>query len=218
MSYHALETMNTNLTIHPLTPDRWRDLEALFQTNAVTRDCWCMWFRTTNAEFNAGRKEPNRRAFKRIVDRAEVPPGLLAYLDGEPAGWCALAPRDDYPRIQRARAMKPIDDKPAWAITCFFVRRTARTSSRATRSIRRSAASPRTPPTTGRSRSSSTPASPRSPAATSAAPSSASACGEGARFQVPGFRDLGCARRCGGSTVSGETTLAPDPRNVEPPR
>ena len=114
------------VTIHPLTPDRWRDLDALFQTNAVTRDCYCMWFRTTNAEFNAGRKEPNKRAFKRIVTTSKVPPGLIAYVDGEPAGWCALAPRDEYPRIQRARAMKPIDDKPAWAITCFFVRRTAR--------------------------------------------------------------------------------------------
>ena len=114
------------VTIHPLTPDRWRDLDALFQTNAVTRDCYCMWFRMTNAEFNAGRKEPNKRAFKRIVTTSKVPPGLIAYVDGEPAGWCALAPRDEYPRIQRARAMKPIDDKPAWAITCFFVRRSAR--------------------------------------------------------------------------------------------
>jgi GNAT superfamily N-acetyltransferase len=114
------------IEIHPLTPDRWPDLVALFQTNAVTRDCWCMWFRQTGAEFTANRKEPNKRAFKRIVDRSDVPPGLIAYVDDEPAGWCALAPRDEYPRVQRARAMKPIDDRPAWAISCFFVRRTAR--------------------------------------------------------------------------------------------
>jgi GNAT superfamily N-acetyltransferase len=85
-----------------------------------------MWFRQTGAEFTANRKEPNKRAFKRIVDRSDVPRGLIAYVDGEPAGWCALAPRDEYPRVQRARAMKPIDDRPAWAISCFFVRRTAR--------------------------------------------------------------------------------------------
>src|SRR5687767_6682488 len=85
-----------------------------------------MWFRMTSAEFHAGRNEPNQRAFKRVVMKSDTAPGMLAYVDGEPAGWCALAPRDDYPHIERARATKPIDDKPAWAITCFFVRRTAR--------------------------------------------------------------------------------------------
>jgi len=115
-----------DLEIHPLTPDRWPDLEALFSTNAVTRDCWCMWFRLTTAEYEAGRKEPNRIAFRGIVERAPAPPGLLAYIHGQAVGWCALAPREEYPRVRRARAMKPIDDRPAWAITCFFVRRDAR--------------------------------------------------------------------------------------------
>jgi GNAT superfamily N-acetyltransferase len=47
-------------------------------------------------------------------------------VDGKPAGWCAVAPRDDYPRIVRSPTTKPVDDHPAWAITCFFIAKEAR--------------------------------------------------------------------------------------------
>jgi GNAT superfamily N-acetyltransferase len=99
----------------------------MFETNAVTRGCWCMWFRLPLAEFRTGTGTRNRAAFKRVVETAGVPPGVIAYLDGRPAGWCAVAPRDDYPRIARSRNVRPIDDEPAWAITCFFVAKNAGT-------------------------------------------------------------------------------------------
>jgi GNAT superfamily N-acetyltransferase len=51
------------------------------------------------------------------------PPGLLAYANAEPIGWCALAPREEYPKLQHSRVLHPIDDKPVWAIPCFFVAR-----------------------------------------------------------------------------------------------
>jgi len=35
--------------------------------------------------------------------------------------WCALAPRDRYPRFERSRVLKPVDQEPVWSITCFFV-------------------------------------------------------------------------------------------------
>jgi GNAT superfamily N-acetyltransferase len=111
---------------HPITPDRWADLEALFKTNAVTRNCWCMWFRASTDEFRRGGGEPMRAAFRKIVRKAQAPPGVIAYVGGKPAGWCAVAPRDDYPRITRSHNVKPIDDKPAWAITCFFIAKEAR--------------------------------------------------------------------------------------------
>lgn len=119
-------TSRRSVEIRPLTPDRWRDLAALFETNAVTRGCWCMWFRLRTPDFRANEGDGNRRAFQRIVRSAAVPPGLIAYLDGAPAGWCAVAPRDDYPRILRSPTTKPLDDRPAWAVTCFFIARHAR--------------------------------------------------------------------------------------------
>jgi GNAT superfamily N-acetyltransferase len=56
------------------------------------------------------------------VEAGETP-GLLAYCDGEPVGWCALAPREAYPRLERSRILKPVDAEPVWSVTCFFVAR-----------------------------------------------------------------------------------------------
>jgi GNAT superfamily N-acetyltransferase len=79
-----------------------------------------MWWRQTAREFSAGKGESNRKAFKALVDAGERP-GLLAYIDGEAVGWCAVAPRQRYPRLERSPTLKPIDDQPVWSITCFFV-------------------------------------------------------------------------------------------------
>jgi GNAT superfamily N-acetyltransferase len=64
--------------------------------------------------------EGNHRAFGQIVFSGEVP-GLLAYAEGEPVGWCAVAPREAYPALERSRVLRRVDDKPVWSVTCFFV-------------------------------------------------------------------------------------------------
>ncbi len=81
-----------------------------------------MWFRQTNKEFEAGKGEANRSAMKALVDGGE-PPGILAYVDGEPAAWCALAPRPSFGRLARSRILKPVDERPVWSAVCFFVDR-----------------------------------------------------------------------------------------------
>jgi len=111
---------------HSLTPDRWRDLAELFETSSTTRHCWCMWFRQSTTDYRAKGGDANKRAFKRIVDKSEAPPGVLAYVDGEPAGWCAVAPREAYTRLARSRTLKPVDDQPVWSVTCFFIGSKAR--------------------------------------------------------------------------------------------
>ena len=110
------------IEVHPMTPDRWPDFERVFGPNGAQAGCWCMWWRLPSEQYRAGRGAANRNAMKGIVDAGREP-GLIAYVDGEPAGWCAVAPRDEYPRVQRSRIVKPIDDHPAWAVTCFFTRR-----------------------------------------------------------------------------------------------
>src|SRR5207247_1195189 len=50
-------------------------------------------------------------------------PGLLAYMDGRPVGWVSVAPREEFGKIGRARSTKPVDDKPAWSIVCFYIDR-----------------------------------------------------------------------------------------------
>jgi GNAT superfamily N-acetyltransferase len=84
-----------------------------------------MWWRREAAEWGRGKGAGNRNALRRLVRDGEVP-GLMAYVAGEPAGWIALAPREAYPRLARARTLRPIDDKPVWSVTCFFVARAHR--------------------------------------------------------------------------------------------
>ena len=44
-------------------------------------------------------------------------------IDGVPAAWCALAPRESYGRLGRSRILEPVDEKPVWSVVCFFVDR-----------------------------------------------------------------------------------------------
>lgn len=81
-----------------------------------------MFWRRTRRDWEAAQGAGNRRAFRNLVTQGP-PPGLIAYGNGEPVGWCALAPRTQYVGLTRSRVLKPVDDQPVWSISCFFVRR-----------------------------------------------------------------------------------------------
>lgn len=107
------------MTVRTLTQDRWPDLVKLFGKGGPCEGCWCMFWRQTGREQreNAGRK--NRERFKAIV--ADREPGLLAYRDDRPVGWCAVAPREEFGRMKRSPALKPLDDEPVWSVVCFYI-------------------------------------------------------------------------------------------------
>jgi GNAT superfamily N-acetyltransferase len=106
--------------IHPLTADRWEDLEKLFGPQGAYSGCWCMFWRLSRAEFARQTRADKKAGFREMVERNE-PPGLLAYIDGIPAGWCSVGPRESYPALERSRTLKRIDEQPVWSIVCFFV-------------------------------------------------------------------------------------------------
>lgn len=114
------------LILHPLTPPRWPDLEAVFQARgcSVARQCWCMFYRRCGAgappPAGTTRAQANRAGLKALVDSGR-PPGLIGYRDGVPVGWVSLGPREDYAKLQRSPVMKPVDDQPVWSIVCFVV-------------------------------------------------------------------------------------------------
>ena len=112
---------------YPLTADRWEDLEKLFGKSGAYSGCWCMWWRFTGPEWSAHRGEGNKEAFRGVVESGEVP-GILGYIDGEPAGWCAIAPRAAHKRLreERVRIFKKVDEEPVWTITCFYIGRAYR--------------------------------------------------------------------------------------------
>jgi GNAT superfamily N-acetyltransferase len=113
------------LTFHPVTSDRWGDLKALFGPRGACGGCWCMFWRQTRAEYEKRKGAGNRRTLKKIVV-VGPPPGLLAYANGSPAGWCAVAPRASYPTLDRSRVLARIDEEPVWSVPCFFVARAFR--------------------------------------------------------------------------------------------
>lgn len=107
------------MTVHPVTPDRWADLEALFGPGGCG-GCWCMWWRIKRSEFTAQCGEGNRLALRQLVEGGQEP-GLLAYAAGTPCGWVAVGPRSAYPVLARSPHLKPVDETPVWSVVCFYI-------------------------------------------------------------------------------------------------
>ena len=112
----------SKLEFQPLTRSRWQDLEALFWPDGACGGCWCMYWRLPRPKFARQKGASNRRALRRIVEAGTVP-GILAYIEGKAVGWCAVEPRAAYPGLARSRVLAPLDDKPVWSVTCFYVAR-----------------------------------------------------------------------------------------------
>ncbi len=106
--------------IFPLTPDRWDDFEQIFGPRGACAGCWCMYWKLPRKDFAAGQGERNRLLQKEIVASGRTP-GLIAYVEGIPAGWVAVESRENYPVLNNSRILKPLDDIPVWSVTCFFV-------------------------------------------------------------------------------------------------
>jgi len=112
--------MVADLEFRPLTSETWQDLQTLFEGDKVCRACWCMWWRLSASDWMRQRGKENREAMEAIVKSGKVA-GIMAYSDDKPIGWCSISPREQYPRLERSRTLKRIDDKPVWSVVCFFV-------------------------------------------------------------------------------------------------
>lgn len=111
-----------SLAIVPASPDRWPDVERLFGPRGACGGCWCMWPRLRGTDFNRLKGQPNRLAFQALVEGGSEP-GVLAYAAGQPAGWCAVAPRAAYPRLGRGLTLPDSLEPGVWSIVCLFVAR-----------------------------------------------------------------------------------------------
>lgn len=117
----------SDLRYHPVTPEQWKDFEALFGERGACGGCWCMWWRLKRSDFEIQKGDGNKRAMRKIIKSGEIP-GLLAYKDGQPIAWCSVAPREEFSVLERSRILKRVDDKPVWSIVCFFVAKPFRRS------------------------------------------------------------------------------------------
>jgi GNAT superfamily N-acetyltransferase len=108
------------IEVVPATGDRWDDVARILGPNG-DRGCWCQAPRGFSPGY--GRDEPGRRRELLRSQLEEDPPaGMLAYLDGEVAGWCGFGVRPRLPRLERSRTIPKIDERPVWSILCFNVR------------------------------------------------------------------------------------------------
>jgi GNAT superfamily N-acetyltransferase len=106
--------------IHPLTADRWQDLEKLFGDRGAYSGCWCTFWRIERTEFNELGRQGRKTVMKAMVERNDVP-GLLAYVDGIPAGWCSVGSRESFQALEKSRILRRVDDRPVWSIVCYFI-------------------------------------------------------------------------------------------------
>jgi GNAT superfamily N-acetyltransferase len=110
------------LTIVDADAERWDDLAELMGERGDPSRCWCQYYRS-HGPYEHESREQNRVAMRRQVSTATVPHGVLAYDGGRPVGWCAVAPRGDYPRLKRMQAARATQNEDGlWSVTCFVVR------------------------------------------------------------------------------------------------
>ena len=119
--------------IVPANEASWDDLQAVLGTRGDPHRCQCQRYRMQFRETwnSVGVEELGFRLLTQTScgqPAARATSGLVAYLDTEPAGWCAVAPRADHARLLRdmrvpwAGRSEDKGDPGVWAVTCFVTR------------------------------------------------------------------------------------------------
>jgi len=129
----AEPTTAPELRIVPANEASWEDIQAVFGTRGDAARCWCQRFKMQPGESwaSVGRDVLAFR-LRQQTDcghpKTDATSGLVAFLDGEPVGWCAVEPRTEYARLLRNNRV-PWDDRDedksdgsVWAVTCFVTR------------------------------------------------------------------------------------------------
>ena len=125
--------MTEALTVVPANEASWEDLQTVFGKRGDAAGCQCQRFKLAPRE-SFGSFPPEERAFRLRQQTNSGDPeagetaGLVAYLDGEPVGWCGVEPRANYSGLRRVYRVawegrtEDKGDTTVWAVTCFFVR------------------------------------------------------------------------------------------------
>lgn len=114
------------IEILPATGDRFDDAEAALDSGDGP-ECQCQWWLLPNGPWKDASVDARTEMFRAELDGPR-PPGLIAYVDGEPAGWVRVGPRAGLPRLLRTRDVttattEPLDADDVWAVSCFVVRK-----------------------------------------------------------------------------------------------
>jgi GNAT superfamily N-acetyltransferase len=107
--------------VRPATKARFDDVATMLgPKNPNSSVCWCLSHRL-DWKTNRALTGPARGEYVKQLCGRKVAPGVLAYCDGEVAGWAAVAPRSELP-FARSAKIPHVDDLPAWSVWCIRVR------------------------------------------------------------------------------------------------
>ncbi len=124
---------DTAITVVPANEASWEDLQTAFGTRGSASRCQCQRYKLRPREsFGSFPAEERADRLRQQTDcgypDSDTTSGLVAYLDGEPVGWCAVEPRSCYPGLLRNNRVpwegraENKDDDSVWAVTCFVTR------------------------------------------------------------------------------------------------
>lgn len=119
------------IQIHLATPERWDDVADLFERKGPhggapqTDGCWCQFWHLRGNAYWDGHGARNREGLEGEI-RGGAEPGLLAYVDDVPVGWCRLGPRESFERLEHSVKLARVDDQEVWSVVCFFVHPSAK--------------------------------------------------------------------------------------------
>jgi len=110
----------------------WADLAAVFGTRGPASRCFCQRYklapRESFARFPAEERAARLREQAGCDDPGSGTVGLVAHLDDEPVGWCAVEPRPAFGGLVRNARVPWADrdedpaDPSVWAVTCLLTR------------------------------------------------------------------------------------------------
>ena len=122
------------ISVVPANVASWEDLQAVFGSRGAAAGCQCQRYKLAPREsFRSFPAEERASRLRQQTDsghpESDTTSGLVAYLDGEPAGWCAVEPRSAYDGLARVFRIpwegrdEDKADASVWAVTCFFTRK-----------------------------------------------------------------------------------------------
>jgi len=110
-----------SIVVRPATKARFGDVATMLgPKNPGASVCWCLSHRL-DSKTNRSLTGRARGEYIKMLCGRRVAPGVLAYADGEVAGWAAVAPRSDLP-FARSAKIPHVDDLPVWSVWCIRVR------------------------------------------------------------------------------------------------
>lgn len=127
------DPVTDRLAVRPANEASCDDLQTVFGSRGVAAICQCQRFKLErNESFSSFPAEERAFRLRQQTDcgnpGSDATSGLVAYLDEDPVGWCAVEPRPAYQgllRVYRVPWQGRDEDKSdagVWAVTCIFTR------------------------------------------------------------------------------------------------